>query len=227
MKHFILLALISIPIISTAQNATEINFFMRDANGRILQGLNNNQKIEGSPLLLSDFCNASIVSSKGKRYNGILSNINLETNELIFETPSKQIMAVNLSISRIEFEDSVADVKKTFLSGFSPIDRLTEKSFYQLLDSGAVLLLKSIQINSSESRGYAEAVVTKVYEKSFAYYMSIPEKGLVKVPRTITDIPNLLEKEKKEKLANYIRSNQLRSKNESDLIKLMSFYKTL
>jgi hypothetical protein len=227
MKFATYLILLLAPSIINAQGPSEINFFMRDANGRILDGFTKNYKMEGSPLLLKDFCNASIVSTRGKSYNNIPANINLETSELIFQTPDSQVMAVNIPVSRVVFKDCETNEKKVFLSGFSPIDRLTERSFYQLLDSGTVLLLKSYQSNFSESRGYSESIPTRVYEQTTAYYVFLPAQGLVKIPRSISDIPGLFEKEKKDKLNSYIRTNQLKSRNEADLTRLFAYYNSL
>ena len=227
MKYTAYLLLMLLPFFADAQGASEINFFMRDVNGRILDGINNSYKVEGSPYLMKTFCNASIVSARGTRYTKIPANINLETNQLIFQTPDNQKMAVNIAVSRVVFDECETNEQRIFLSGFSPVDRLTEKNFYQLLDSGSVLLLKSFQANYSESRGYSESVPTRTYEQTTAYYVFLPAQGMVKVPRSITDVPGVLEKEKKDKLTNYIRTHQLKSRNEADLIKLMAYYNSL
>jgi len=227
MKYTAYLLLVLLPCFANAQGPSEVNFFMRDANGRILDGFTKNYKMEGTPFLLKEFCRASIVSARGKSYNNIPVNINLETSELIFQTPDSQMMAVNIPVSRVVFQDCETNVKRIFLSGFSAVDRLTERSFYQLLDSGTVLLLKSYQSNFSESRGYSESIPTRVYEQTTAYYVFLPAQGLVKVPRSIADVPGLFEKEKREKLNNYIRSNQLKPRNEADLIKLIAYYNSL
>jgi len=227
MKYTVYLIIILLPCFAGAQGPSEINFFMRDANGRILDGLNKGYKIEGSPYLLKEFCSANIVSTRGKNYNNIPANINLETSELIFQTPDNQMMAVNIPVSRVVFHNCETSEKRVFLSGFSPVDRFTERSFYQLLDSGNVLLLKSFQSNFSESRGYTESIPTRVYEQTTAYYVFLPAQGLIKVPRSITDVPGIFEKEKKDKLNNYIRTNQLKSRNETDLTKLLAYYNSL
>lgn len=227
MKKLSFLLLISLPIISVAQTEVPISIFMKDANGRLLNDFSNSYKQEGSPFLLKEFCNANIVSTRGKSYSNIPANINLETSELIFKSPENQMLAVNIPVSRVTFYDCETGGKRVFMSGFSPVDRLTERSFYQLLDSGSVLLLKSYQSNYAESKGYSESIPTRVYEQTTAYYAFLPSKGLIKMPRSISDIPALLESDKKEKLNSFIRSNQLKPRNEADMIKLFSYYNSL
>lgn len=227
MKYVAYLILFLVPQILSAQSEVPISIFIKDANGRLVDGLGPGYKMEGSPYLLKSFKNARIFNARGKAYDNINANINLETNEIIFETPDNQKMAVNIPISRVIFEDEETNTKQVFLSGFSPIDRLTERSFYQLLDSGTVLLLKSFQVNFSDSRGYSESVTTRVYTQTTAYYVFLPATGLVKIPRSISDVPGLFEKDKKDKLNGYIKSNQLKSRNETDLIKLIAYYNSL
>ncbi|MFN3664920.1 MAG: hypothetical protein ACK4S0_02105 [Sediminibacterium sp.] len=227
MKYLICSILFFAPQILNAQTEVPISIFIKDANGRLVDGLGAGYKMEGSPYLLKSFKSASIINSRGKSYANITANINLETNEIIFETPDNKKMAVSIPVSRIIFEDPETNSKQTFLSGFSPIDRLTDRSFYQLLDSGTVLLLKSYQVSFTESRGYSESTPTRVYEQNTAYYLFLPATGLVKVPRSISDVPGLFEKEKKDKLNSFIRTNQLKSRNEADLIKLIAYYNSL
>lgn len=227
MKKIICILSILLPAIGIAQTEIPVNVFMKDANGRLLDGFATGYKMEGSPYLLKEYCNASIVTTRGKQYKNIPANINLETNELLFKTPENQVMAVSIPLSKVIFEGCEPGVKKVFLSGFSAIDRLNERSFYQLLDSGKALLLKSYQTNFSESRGYSESLPTRVYEQTTAYYVFLPAQGLVKIPRSITDVPGILEKEKKDILLSYIKTNQLKSRNEADLVRLLAYYNSL
>lgn len=188
---------------------------------------NNNRKVEGSPLLFKSFLTATIYLDQGKFISDIPANIDLENNELIVKNERKEIVAISVPAYRVVFEDFETGFEKTVLSGFPPIDKQTEKSFYELLQGGKITLLKSIRVTWMESRAYHEAVPTRVYEQTPVYYIYTANKSMIKLSGQLENISALIDKDQEVKLTKYITEHKLDLKTEQGLVELITFYNSL
>lgn len=182
------------------------------------------RKTEGSPFLLKSFSNATIYLDQNKAIANIPANLDLENNEVIVQDEKKKIFAISVPVYRIVFEDEASGLERTILSGLPAIDKQTEKSYYELLHPGRTNLLKAITLYSSEWRGYNEAVPTRTYEQVANYYIYTDSKGIIKLPKSVQDIPAAIDAQQSAKLIKLVQEHQLNLKNEADLIKLMDLY---
>lgn len=120
--------------------------------------------------------------------------------------------AISKTVYRVVFEDESTGSERTVLSGLPPIDKQTEKSYYELLHPGKVNLLKATSLYWSESQGYNEAVPTRKYEQVPVYYVYNASKGIIKLPKIIQDIPSAIDPAQTSKIAKYIQEQNLNLK---------------
>lgn len=200
---------------------------MQDVNGHPLM-LRSDYAIEGSPFFFSEYCMANLKVRNGKSYNGIKVKLNLQENLVIYDAGDGKEMASVTPIEKILFINCSDTSKNTVLqSGFPPVDAQNVNSFYQLLDSGRLQLLKHIGINYKDTRYYGSNQTTRVFTQNETFYVYSPEKGIRKVPVKDNGLVITLLGDHMQELTAYVSANGLRCKKEEDLLKLVRYYNSL
>ncbi len=196
---------------------------MNDAFGRPMY-MHADYLIEGTPFFSNDYCTARIKLRKGKTYNGIKVKLNLQENLVVYDMGDGKEMAATSAVEKIFFYDCKDSLKsKTFVSGFEPIDQQNENSFYQLLDSGAVLLLKYFQISFRDTKYYGSPNTTRVFEQKEIYYASVPGKGLLPLKKDNASVLAVLS-DQQISLRKFMVANDLKCKKEEDLVRVVRYY---
>lgn len=200
--------------------------FMSEANGKPLYS-RNDLATQGSPYFSSEYCTANLKVRNGKMYAGIKVKINLEENLVIYDAGDGKEMVASSPIDKVEFFNCSEETKnKILVSGFPSIDQQDQSSFYVLLDSGAVQLLKSISVSYRDVKFYSEPNMTRVYEKKENYYAYSPGKGMMRLTKDNNEVLATFTN-KKEELTKFIAGNNIKCKKEEDLVKLFNYYNSL
>lgn len=232
MKPSVCFLLCLLPLLGIGQGQNlqfmkESNAFLQDVNGHPLM-LRSEYAIEGSPFFHSEYCTAELKVRNGRSYSGIKVKLNLQENLVIYDAGDGKEMVSVTPIERILFTDCNDVSKNTILqSGFPAVDAQTTNSFYQLLDSGRLQLLKHIGINYKDIKYYGSNQTTRVFTQKETYYVYSPEKGMRKIAVKDNNSVIALLGDHKQELAAYVSSNDLRCKKEEDLLKLVRYYNGL
>ncbi len=231
MKTLVCFLAMLFPLLSFSQGQTlqfmkEDNSFLNDVNGRPLL-LRSEYLVEGSPFFTPDYCTANLKVRKGKYYQGIQVKLNLQQNLVIYDAGDGKEMAAITPIEKIVFVNCADPSKnQTLLSGFPPVDGQTANSFYVLLDSGRVTLLKQIGVNYRDVKHYGSNQTTRVFEQKEILYTYQTDKGMIRLAKEETAILSLLSDQRKTIQA-FINANDLTCRKEADLIKIFQFYNSL
>ncbi|TDO28912.1 hypothetical protein [Sediminibacterium goheungense] len=205
-----------------AVSRVEMDRFMVDANGRLLKP-DGDYNEEGTPYFSRNFLPGTVTILKGNTYHGLQVRINFHTHEIIFLDPDGREMVVAQPVERVEL--TTPEGKKIFRSGYAPIDKQDPNVFYEVLDSGAVSLLKYTEVSFSERQPYPNARYVRTYRDKVFYYMA---KGiqLEKLPKNTDELPAMFTG-KEAKLTELIKRDKLKLKKESDMIQLFRYANTL
>lgn len=221
-KLFYLILVAAIPFAAEAQN------YFTNSNLSYLpippDRIAFNRKTEGTPFLLKRFSNATIYVEHNKVIDSIIANVDFRYNEVLVLDKKRKLYAISVPVYRVVFDDAETGKERTLLSGLPAIDKRTEKSFYELLVPGKINLLKAITLYWSDSRAYHEAATTRKYEQVESYYLFNDAMGMIKLPKTLQNIPQAIHPTKAHQLEQFIKDNKLNLKLETDLIKLMEYY---
>lgn len=197
--------------------------FMNDGNGQPFKPTRSFEE-EGSPYFAKEYLESIIQLSNGKSYHRIPVKINYLTGELLFKTEDGQEMSVTKPFQRIEINRE--GMKHIFRSGFPAIDKQNEFTLYEMLDSGAAVLLKYTSVKFQDKQPYNGVNIIRTYTKKEVYYSYIPSNGLVAIPTESRELVRLFGKDAVV-MNDYLQMNQLKTKKEADLIKLFAHYNTL
>lgn len=182
--------------------------------------------MDGSPFFDTSFCDGSIQLLNGKTYSGLKLKLNLEQQKVIFEAGEGRAYALSQPAIRIELGCKEKNKPVVFRSGFAAIEKQNDRSLYQVLDSGKILLLKFVEIRFKDSKEYNSNEVTRAYRQLPSYYIWMPGKDLLKMPSTESELISLLADHRKT-LTEMIDKENLKLRKENDLIKIIAKYNQL
>lgn len=231
MKTCVCILVMLFPVLSFGQGQNlqfmkENNSFLNDANGRPIL-LHSEYLIEGSPFFYQEYCTANLKVRNGKYYQGIQVKLNLQENLVIYNAGDGKEMAAITPIEKIVFVNCADSSRnQVLLSGFPPVDKQTVNSFYVLLDSGRVTLLKQIGVNYRDVKYYGSNQTTRVFEQKETLYVYQPNKGMMRLPKEEAAVLSLLSDQRKAVQA-FLTANDLSCRKEADLVKVFQFYNAL
>lgn len=178
---------------------------------------------DGSPFYDTSFCMGSLQLPNGKIYNGIKLKLNLEEQKIIFEVEEGKAFVLSIPVARVELACSSSSQPVVFRSGFTAIDKQNERSLYQVLDSGKVLLLKYTEIRFKDSKAYNSNDMSRSYRQLPSYYIWMPGKDLMKISNNENDLVAMLSDQQKI-LNDAILREKWKVRREADLIKIIALY---
>jgi hypothetical protein len=202
--------------------------FMTDVSGKPLM-VRSEYRVVGSPYYPEKYYLADIILNSGKKYIGIRARLNLMDNELLFMTPDGTEMTLTSPVLKIVFTDpynNKAMLNITFQKNFPAIDQQTAESYYEVLDSGSVKLLKYHKITYDDRKGYNEATMTRYFQETNLYYLYSEKTGMVKLEKG-KDFWVSFFNDKKNQVSEFIDLNDLKCRKETDWKKVIAFYNTL
>ncbi|SJZ79463.1 hypothetical protein SAMN04488132_104289 [Sediminibacterium ginsengisoli] len=233
MKKIILPLFLALAAAGYGQNTNmflmETNKFFEDANGRPLLRKTEN-KVEGSPYFNESFCPGNVTMLlNGRTYKGLSLKVNLESNELLFQSPQGDPMVVVQPVKSFELQcgeggNGTANARK-FASGFPALEWQNEKTFYEVLDSGKVMLLKHYRVSFSDDKAYGSPETIRTYKRKALYYAWSPSKGIQPLAKE-SALSDFMA-DKKNQVEAYMSKEKLKGKKEEDLVKLFAFYNAL
>ena len=228
---FAILILIFAVTAANAQSLSRVldqsNPFLNDGNGRplYLQTTNNS---EGSPYFNPEYKKANIVLEDGRMARNIKVKFDLLNNQIQYLNEKGAEMIPNLPIRSFIFVEPFFDQPRDFVmfqNGFPAIGRFTPATYYQVLDTGSIKLLKSIKVNYRDDKPYGSPEITRIYEKTVGYYAYVPDGEMIKIEKEKEVFAQIFKTRQEEILA-FINEKKLKLKTESDYLEIFWFYQT-
>ncbi|HYM93992.1 MAG TPA: hypothetical protein VET23_07625 [Chitinophagaceae bacterium] len=155
---------------------------------------------------------------QGKVYENVKVKLNLFDNTLFYITSDGNERVIISPVNEIVFSDtsSGGGIKNiVFQNGFSPVDRQNETTYYEVLDSGQVKLLKYHNINYQDKKEYNNAVITRVFNETNAWYLRLAGGTMSKLEKGKEVILSLLSSKKTE-IEKFIEGKNLKCRKEND-----------
>ncbi|MEO8116029.1 MAG: hypothetical protein ABI653_00185 [Bacteroidota bacterium] len=179
--------------------------------------------IDGDFTLPKTFKPANLYLSPNQYIPTVPAYFNLIFHVLIYKDEDGVEKYPDKILPRIAFLDDNGNESMIFKSGFPFIDSLDGSTYYQMLDSGKVTLLKYYASYFLDNKEPFSNRSTRTYHISETYFAFLPNDKLVKVKLTKDDIMALF-KDKQAAMDTYIQKNKTKFKKEKDIIELFHFY---
>ncbi|MEO7210647.1 MAG: hypothetical protein ABIY35_06870 [Chitinophagaceae bacterium] len=179
--------------------------------------------IDGDFTIPKNFQPANLYTSPTQYYPAVPSYFNLIFHVLIYKDENGVEKYPDKILPRIAFLDANGKENMIFKSGFPFIDSLDGSSYYQMLDSGKITLLKYYASYFLDNKEPFSNRSTRTYHISENYFAFLPNDKMVKIKLSKEDIMALFN-DKQAAMETYIQKNKTKFKKEKDLIELFDFY---
>jgi hypothetical protein len=228
----LLVLLSSLNIIHAQQNTLTTTgkwgtqIFLSDANGKPFE--NKYADVTGSAYFLPAFKYSTIELRDGRKYMDIQSRLNLVEHEVEFiSATSKEGYIGKGLVSIISFNDTVKqDIKKyTFQSGFPSIDNQSAIHFYQVLCTGSITLLKSINKVMEERNNELSGEKSKEFVTRENWYVF--QNGTMKRVKKDQAFFASLFSDKTDPFITYVKQQKVNFKNEDQVLKMINYFNAL
>ena len=173
-----------LPVVETRPG---IPGFLFDLKGEVL--VNKYSKVtEGSAFFSDEWLKGKFYSSDGKVYDNLALKIDLVENEIYFLNDQSQELILKTPVKQIILSNIVTGQSFTFIKT-DQLCQTNPRTWFQVLDTGKALLLKSQPKQVTEYKPYGSATTEEKITTSINYYLLYKQECL-----TIKSAQELWEK---------------------------------
>ncbi len=233
MRSFFFIALCICVLFSSAQKTVDVTkgdvngmspAFFNVGGGEPFVLAKFTRLVEGSPYFNDNWMKGNVIVNGERQYSGIYLKMDLYDNELHFQDQKGNEMIATTLIQKVLLVDTAAQRVYNFINGEFIQANSRVKGWYQLLSEGKAILLKKFNKQMQEVKPYGSATVEQSIITSSRYY--ILYDGNFTEIKKIKEIAGILI-DKKDEIAQYIKSNNLPGKTDADFISLVNYYNQL
>jgi hypothetical protein len=158
--------------------------FLYDLKGETIS--NKYGKVtEGFPFFSDEWLKGKIVSTSGKTYDNLSLKLNLVENEIHYLDDQAVEFLLKTPARLVVLTDLLYNKSYTFIQTSTPCHK-NEKTWYQVLDTGNVWLIKAEVKQIIEIKPYGSATMEEKVTSSISYYLYTPaECTQLKNPRDL------------------------------------------
>lgn len=229
MKQLLLILILFISHTAHTQTNYELSkamdFFQTQ---KIFSGENKNilteSDIEGSPYLTQEFITGSVFTSSKVQYQDVPLRYNVYNDEMQFKSPDGVISAIAAPeiIEKITFGDYTMEYIPFINS------KKIRRGFFILIEDGDSKLYArpNVDYNAPEPAApFKDPEPAKFIEKPHTYYIRVGMEA-AQMLESKKDVEAIFPDHKKE-IADFIKKNKVKHRNEDKLKELVKFYNSL
>jgi hypothetical protein len=184
--------------------------------------------VEGSAYLYDDWMPGSVKLANGVTNNApMLLRYDVVDDQLFFKDKAGETMAFVVPVKDFTIEAFENDVTviRHFRSGYNNIEGNTPSSFFEVLSDGKIQLIKKINKVVFETQNIGSASKTRSFLDKTKYYLVNNGKAL----QVKNDKKSLLAAlgDKQAQMEDYIKTNKINFKSDTQLGKLVDYYNSL
>lgn len=179
----------------------------------------------GTPFFKEQWMKGTLVAEGGQAYKNLALRLNLMDNEVNYKDAAGQEMVTTSPIKYIILTDSSVGAKYEFALGdqMKNADKSLARTWFQVLVNGKVSLCLQMNKKIHEAIPYGTATTEQDIVTINYYYLQMNNN----FTRFRWEDWQDQFKDKKDPLAQFIKSNHLKGKSAEDYTKLVQYYNTL
>jgi hypothetical protein len=213
------LALFVCCVLSITLSSAQSNLFLADKVTGNLYRPDKNAGIEGSAMFLEYWAPGVIYLKDGYRADKFRLKYDQYSSELLFEHEGQPLAVVN---PVKEFTLSPPGQTYLFRSGYLPIDKNTEATYYQVLADGPTVLLKHARKSINERKEYNKAATIKEFITTETYYIARPKGEIIQIKKGRESMLEALGYN--QKLEGWMKQNKIRVRSEEEMIAVVNYF---
>nr|WP_319570781.1 hypothetical protein [uncultured Draconibacterium sp.] len=181
-------------------------------------------EIEGSPYLIDEFTKGTIYTSQKIQYNDIPLRYNIYNDEMEFQTPDDQILA----IATPEIVEKAVVGEDTFSNIPYEFGNKVKRAYFILLIEGKLSLYARPEVmyqKPKKAAGYKEPEPAKFIKRPDVFYLRINQQAAVKI-ESKKDLQNFFTDHQKQ-IQDFIKKNKIKVGKKDKIIELVQYYNSL
>lgn len=182
--------------------------------------------VDGTPFFMESWMKGDVKLANGSSFNNLLLKYNQEEDQIYYQNKDNDEMFAFVD-SIIEFSITYPQNNLSYTAhyrkGYKNVSNINADSFYEVLADGKTQLLKKTSKAIEEHKEYGSSTVIKKFVVNTKYYLYTGDNA-VQIKLGNKPVLSLLNKSEAEAYAN---KNNLNLKNESDVVKLLTYYNTI
>ncbi|KJF42376.1 hypothetical protein [Draconibacterium sediminis] len=180
--------------------------------------------IEGSPYLNDEFTPGTIYTYQKIQYNDIPLRYNIFNDEMEFQTPDEQILA----IAAPEIVEKAVVGENTFSNIPYELGNKVKRAYFILLFEGKLSLYARPEViykKPKEAAAYAEPEPAKFIKRPDIYYLRLNQQTAVRI-ESKKDLENFFTNHQSQ-MESFIKKNKIKPSKEDKMIELVEYYNSL
>ncbi len=179
--------------------------------------------IDGDYLFPSSYTPANLYTTPQQYYPNIPAYFNMVFHVLIYKDENGVEKYPAKVLPKVAFLDKNGKEEIIFKSGFPLIDTLDGSTYYQVLDSGKVTLLKYYNTYYLDNKEPFSNRITRTYHLGEYYFVLDSHEKMISLKTDKNDVLALFA-DKQAAVESFLQKNKIKFKKEEDLIKIFHFY---
>lgn len=180
--------------------------------------------VSGNPYFLKDWSEGIIRFSSGKVTDKFKLKFHSAQNRLLLQFNGSTFAAESKVNEFVMYTKNKKD-SFWFRKGFPDTERGNEETYYQVLETGPVTLLKLAAKNIVEEKDILSTKPSRHYEDVEQFYI-LRDGVMYKIDKETARLQDILI-DRKEELNNYISEQQLKMRSAEDFTKVVRKYNEL
>lgn len=219
MKNSILFFSLLISVFTT--QALKAQQFIQDVSG-IPFIATKYSAVEGFPNLFTDWKKGQVKLKDGAQYKDLDLMYDLVKDELSFKSNDGQAMLFKQSVVQFQFND----MEQPYVSGIDGGKFFTDRNYLQQLSSGKITVYKKTVKNIIEKNEYNTVAKTQVFLENIQYFYTLNNGSLGLFKKDKKMLLGLLA-DKQSEVQTFITKNNIKLKEDKDLISVLAYYNSL
>jgi hypothetical protein len=178
--------------------------------------------VEGFPNLFTDWKKAQVKLKDGAQYQDLDLMYDLVKDELSFKSKDGQAMLFKQSVVQFQFND----MEQPYVSGIDGGKFFTNRNYLQQMSTGKITVYKKTVKNIIEKNEYNTVAKTQVFLENIQYFYTLNNGPLGVFKKDKKMLLELLA-DKQSEVQTFITKNNIKLKEDKDLISVLSYYNSL
>ena len=189
------------------------------------------KEVEGSPYLFDTWKSGELVTSVGKKVEGLTLKFDAYSNILVLQKEEEEVALMDGAIS----EFSLFDLEgKQMLFRKFPLGKMGKQVFAQILFYGKLILVKHHKVSrvrkENNSGGYGDAgnmKETEHFSHTNVYYIKQKESDTFEPFKPNRKAMLKMLPDHQDEITSYMKKEKLKLKDDDEIIQLLQYYESL
>ena len=178
--------------------------------------------VEGFPNLFTDWTKAQVKLKDGAQYQDLDLMYDLVKDELSFKSKDGQAMLFKQSVVQFQFND----MEQPYVSGIDGGKFFTDRNYLHQMSTGKITVYKRTVKNIIEKNEYNTVAKTQVFLENIQYFYTLNNGPLSVFKKDKKMLLELLT-DKQIEVQTFITKNNIKLKEDKDLISVLAYYNSL